>query len=172
MSNNGLEIVRRFQHILKAAAILWIGSGIGLTYNVFLDKGIPLQTPTHYSMSDRINWNLHIKNMRVTVDEARRAVGCKDVVFIDTRSSASYAAGHIPGALNLPASQFRTHIWKFLKDLPKDLSIITYSTQIQSSVGLANLLVKEFGYSRVRVFYDGWTAWTWADYPVRKGHVP
>jgi len=40
---------------------------------------------------------------RVDVDEARRRVEAGLAVFVDVRRADAYAAGHIPGAVSVPA---------------------------------------------------------------------
>jgi hypothetical protein len=42
---------------------------------------------------------------RVPLTEAKTAYDSHQAVFIDVRSAESYAAGHIPGALNIPLAQ-------------------------------------------------------------------
>jgi thiosulfate/3-mercaptopyruvate sulfurtransferase len=42
----------------------------------------------------------------ISVDEAAKLVGKKGVVFVDTRNYWKYAAGHIPGAVNLELYAF------------------------------------------------------------------
>ena len=42
---------------------------------------------------------------RVPLAEAKTAYDAHQAVFVDVRSAESYAAGHIPGALNIPLAQ-------------------------------------------------------------------
>ncbi len=160
--------------MLKAIAVLLIGSGAGFAYNAFSDAGIPLRTPGVISPSERIEWNLHVEDMRVTLDEAKRAFDRKDAVFIDIRTPGAYAAGHIPGARNIPVSSFELIIHHALADLPKDTRIIAYCSGIscRDSFFFAQLVIEEMGYTRTRVFYEGWNAWFWANYPTTKGGAP
>ena len=44
----------------------------------------------------------------VTADQVAQALGQKGVVILDARSPEEYAAGHIPGAINLPGDDWRT----------------------------------------------------------------
>jgi rhodanese-related sulfurtransferase len=41
---------------------------------------------------------------------------------IDVRSPDEYRAGHLPGALNIPADQLQEH----LADVPTDRPVVTY----------------------------------------------
>ncbi len=159
--------------ILKAVAVLLIGSGAGFAYNVFSDAGIPLRTPLNIPPSDKVDWNLHVEGLRVTLDEAKRAFDRKDAVFVDARHPRTYAAGHIPGALNIPLSADKASVQRVLGDLPRTTRIIAYCGGIscQSSLALARAL-DGFGYTRTKAFYGGWHAWFWANYPITKGVAP
>ncbi len=42
---------------------------------------------------------------RVSLPEAKTAFDNQQALFLDVRGSASYAAGHIPGAINIPLAQ-------------------------------------------------------------------
>ena len=42
---------------------------------------------------------------RVPLPEAKSAYDAHQAVFVDVRSAESYAAGHIPGAINIPLAQ-------------------------------------------------------------------
>lgn len=42
----------------------------------------------------------------ISVDEASKLLGRKDVVFVDTRNYWKYATGHLPGAVNLELYAF------------------------------------------------------------------
>jgi rhodanese-related sulfurtransferase len=158
----------------KAAIILLVGTGAGLIYNVFSPNGIPLRTPVQPSLSEQVSWSLRVEGQRVTLSDAKQAFERKEVAFIDARSPRDYAAGHIPGALNLPVSEFEAHSLELLKGMPKDARIITYCSgeQCQSSIALARMLIERLGYTRTQVFFDGWHAWNAAGYPFVIGDSP
>ena len=166
--------VRLWTLLGRPAAIALIGFGIGLAYNTFSSAGIPLKTPTKQSASEAMDWRLHVEGLRATLSEARRAFDRQETVFIDSRSPNAYRAGHIPGAHNLPVSQYWKYAEDVLRDLPKDAPIITYCSggSCQTSVKLAEALRKKYGYTNVRAFYKGWSAWIAADYPSVKGDAP
>jgi hypothetical protein len=42
---------------------------------------------------------------RVSLTEAKTAFDNQQALFLDVRSAASYAAGHIPGAIDIPLAQ-------------------------------------------------------------------
>lgn len=61
---------------------------------------------------------------RVSLDKAKEAFDNKTAVFVDVRDSASFANGHIPGAISIPVNDLSKH----LNELKQDAWIITYCT--------------------------------------------
>jgi hypothetical protein len=61
---------------------------------------------------------------RVPLVQAKAALDARSAVFIDVRSTASYAGSHIPGALSFPL----TDIESLLGELDPNQWIITYCT--------------------------------------------
>lgn len=110
--------------------------------------------------------------LHVNLSTAKQAFDSQDVVFIDARSSSEYSAGHIPGALNVPPSDFSRS--KALATLKPNQTIITYCSgeACQSSIVLAEMLIGVRGQINTRVFFGGWEAWRAAAYPVATGNSP
>jgi hypothetical protein len=61
---------------------------------------------------------------RVSLTDAKAAHDAGTAVFVDARPQSSYASGHIPGALSIPADQLPQR----LGELNKSSWIITYCT--------------------------------------------
>lgn len=61
---------------------------------------------------------------RISVEDFRGKFDAGNVVVIDVRDSTSYAAGHIPGAMNIPFAS----IQGFTDLIPKGKEIVTYCT--------------------------------------------
>lgn len=59
---------------------------------------------------------------RIKAEEVRELLKKEQAVLVDVRGEASYEAGHIKGALNIPYSDIRERA----KELPRDKKIITY----------------------------------------------
>jgi len=83
-------------------------------------------------------------------------------LFVDVRPAAEYAAGRIPGAINLPADE----IGRRWETLPKDRTIVLYESGHSSgdicAAGRATgraLLEHGFDFSRVKVYHDGLAGW-------------
>ena len=90
-------------------------------------------------------------------------------LFVDVRPANEFAAGHIPGALNIPMDDFNQH-WS---RLPKDKTIVLYEGGQGSgdicAAGRATgriLLEQGFSFGQVKVYQDGLAAWQKAGFPL------
>ncbi len=61
---------------------------------------------------------------RISLEEAKAAFDDGAAVFVDVRSEAAYAEGHIPGALSIPLAELESR----LGELDPAQWIITYCT--------------------------------------------
>ena len=109
---------------------------------------------------------------RITVEDLRQMIDKgEDLVVVDTRDSASYAAGHIKGAINIyynPTAD-PTERQMMLIALPMEKLIVTYCdcTDDANSAQLADEIYK-LGYDRdkVKVLSGGSLRWVELKYPV------
>ncbi|MCI0531387.1 MAG: rhodanese-like domain-containing protein [candidate division Zixibacteria bacterium] len=168
-----------FDKILKQA--LWIvlfACVVALGYNLFSPKGIPLIG----------NWEPKVLESGVTVPpsytpeedapvislaQAYAEFNTGQAIFLDSRKTEEYQAGHIPGALQLYLEEFDTQ-YELVKDrLPKDSQIIAYcgGDECELSLFVARNLKAE-GYTNLKVFFGGWKEWQEAKLPVTKGEKP
>jgi rhodanese-related sulfurtransferase len=94
-------------------------------------------------------------------------------VFIDSRSRPEYTAGHIPGALNLPAGELKNArktppggSLSTALSFPEDQVLVVYCEggDCQTSVSLAKL-IHERGYTDIRIITGGWAEWVAAGLP-------
>ena len=93
--------------------------------------------------------------------------------FLDARSPADYAAGHIAGALNLPVEDFEDHFPQIAPMLTPETTIIAYCDG--QDCDLSRQLVaklRDLGYHNVRHLVNGWTAWHAADQMTHTGDQP
>lgn len=89
---------------LVASLVIVLGGGV---------LGEP--TPTvHLLSNDQVQ--------RVEVQEAKAAYDSGKAIFLDVRSSDAFAAGHIPGAINIPLGEIEAR----MSELDPDDWIITY----------------------------------------------
>lgn len=87
-----------------------------------------------------------------------------DILVLDVRSTESFDAGHVPGALNIPLMDLAGK----LATLPKDKTIVTYCSTITCGLApKAALVLAEKGF-KVMEMYGGFATWTENGFPVEK----
>jgi rhodanese-related sulfurtransferase len=93
-----------------------------------------------------------------------------DPVMVDTRSEEAFKKLHIIGAVNLP--------WKKVIDepakLPRNRILVLYgdSADDVSSGDVANQLIREWGYTEVKVLKTGLNGWICQDFPTEGDTTP
>jgi rhodanese-related sulfurtransferase len=98
---------------------------------------------------------------------AEAAVGASDLaarieagsapLVLDVRAQEEFAAGHIPGAVNIPHDALADRLDE-LQTAPAD-EIIVYC-QSGRRAGLAESTLREHGYSNVQDLSGHWAGWT------------
>jgi len=106
----------------------------------------------------------------------RRMQGAEGLLFIDSRSPEDFAAGHIPGALNVPLERVqrpgKTEAgtdWAGMPDFPRAQTLVIYCEggDCQASISLAKI-IHDRGYPDIRIFAGGWAEWTASGLPEEK----
>jgi rhodanese-related sulfurtransferase len=113
---------------------------------------------------------------RISVEDVKKKVDRddKDFVLLDVRDGASYAAGHIKGAVNIyyDATGDPMNRQMILMALPMDKLIVTYCdcTDDASSGAVADELINTLGYDRdkVSILSGGSLKWVELKYPMVK----
>jgi rhodanese-related sulfurtransferase/DNA-binding transcriptional ArsR family regulator len=104
----------------------------------------------------------------VTFKELRRLMREDDVTVVDVRPAEEYKAGHIPGALSIPAPELKRR----LRELPKSREVIAYCRGRYCVYSLdAVTLLRKHGY-RARRAHEGLPDWRAAGLPVEIGATP
>ena len=131
------------------------------------DPNDPLQMPADLGGTEIPDVGRPIE---ITVKTARGLVDSKGAAIIDAREAADYAAGHIPGAVNLPFDEVITDPVRLEAFDPKGKPILVYcgGATCELSMKLGYELVR-LGKKRVLVYTGGWPEWTAMGYPVEKG---
>ncbi|MGD0016309.1 MAG: rhodanese-like domain-containing protein [Verrucomicrobiia bacterium] len=151
--------------LLQAVILTLASAAMGLLVNAFSPKGIPLIRPPKLQLRDQD---------RIPLAEAKELWDSGTAFFLDARTPADYAAGHIALAHNLPVEQFDQYFPKMSAMLSPDSEIIVYcdGDQCDLSHSLMTLLRERGKYVHVRVLFNGWTAWRKAGFPTTKGAEP
>ena len=106
----------------------------------------------------------------ITLAEATKYVESRAAIFVDARSAQRFSMGHIPGAMNVPSSDFDRGFERNAPRLPKDGKIVVYceSASCDQAEDVANKLLQK-GYRKVLHFKDGWLVWEFSDQVQEKG---
>ena len=98
-------------------------------------------------------------------DELTERITAGDVVVVDVRPSAEYAAGHIAGALSIPIDDLADHV----KSLPTDVDVVAYCRGPYCVFADdAVRLLRRRGRAARRL-EDGFPEWRGAELPVEVG---
>jgi rhodanese-related sulfurtransferase len=89
--------------------------------------------------------------------------------WVDPRTEAQFASGHIPGAINLPYASVRADHERLLKGIPL---IIVYGSDYNDpvAIGMSKTLM-ELGHDDVRTLRGGLREWTAAGYELETSAV-
>ena len=111
--------------------------------------------------------------VQVTVTQVREFVDKKSVVIIDAREATEYAAGHIPGAMNMPFDEVITDTARLeaFDQHGKPILIYCGGVTCELSMKLGYAFVAA-GKEPVLVYTGGWPEWTAMQYPVEQGAKP
>lgn len=99
--------------------------------------------------------------------ELAERIEAGDVIVVDVRPTAEYAAGHVPGALSIPVEQLAER----LRSIPRDLEVVAYCRGPYCVMADdAVRLLRRRG-RRARRLEDGFPEWRRAALPVQTGTV-
>ncbi len=108
-------------------------------------------------------------DVTASVDDVRSRMGQHDVILIDARSAADYAAGHIPGAVSMSPPENLTNHGLSIGDIPTSLGAaglsgsaryICYGEGADSdAAAFVFWLLEAGGAERVQVLDGGYDAW-------------
>jgi NADPH-dependent 2,4-dienoyl-CoA reductase/sulfur reductase-like enzyme/rhodanese-related sulfurtransferase len=76
------------------------------------------------------------------------------VTVLDVRAKSEYAAGHVPGAVNVPIEELRSR----LDDVPKQKPVVTYCAVGQRGY-ISERILKQHGWNDIRNLSGGFRSW-------------
>lgn len=95
----------------------------------------------------------------------------KEALYVDARNANEFAAGHITGAVSLPAGTVDTRLPLFISSVAPTTMLVVYCNgyDCHDSRDLGAKLMKA-GYRAVYVFEGGYPEWRDAGYPTEGGN--
>ena len=102
----------------------------------------------------------------ISQSDLQAAIASKSAVLLDANGTASYQAGHIPGAID-----FAAHKAELAKLLPADKGtlVVAYCANVNcAAYKLAAGAAQDLGYTNVKHFAPGIEGWKQSGAPVEK----
>jgi len=136
---------------LATAVLLW-----AITYHFANDEGF-LAHPDATAAIQQAHLDSFLP--KLTERQVRKLLNT-DTVFIDARIPTDFEAGHLKGAINVPANTCQDEHQKAMADVAKDARIVIYcqSAGCPFAKKVAIKLITD-GYSNVSLFKDDWQKW-------------
>jgi rhodanese-related sulfurtransferase len=89
------------------------------------------------------------------------------LMLVDVRTPQEFAAGHVPGAVNIPYDQVASH----LAEIPRDEDVVVYCHSGRRA-GLAGETLEKAGYKRVLHLQGDMQGWQKDGRPVEASAKP
>jgi len=106
------------------------------------------------------------ENMYVSsVDLFKALQSKKKMILLDTRVPSVWQRAHIEGAIPFP---YYTDLADKVKDLPKDVQIVGYCSCPRAATEHVVKQLREMGYDKSAVLYEGIFGWMNLGYPVMR----
>jgi rhodanese-related sulfurtransferase len=93
-----------------------------------------------------------------------------DFVLVDALAPMSFAASHLPGAINLMPGWVDDRARRRIPDFDTEIVVYCLGSDCDSSVKVANRL-SGLGYGNIRHYAEGMDDWRKADLPLEGGRV-
>jgi rhodanese-related sulfurtransferase len=143
--------------LFQAALLLLVGILLGSAINSLRHDG--LAWVGHFSPPET-----GASVLPITITEAWRDYQKGLVQFVDARSPSEYAAGHLPGAVNVPAEGAEAQAGRIKLPAGRMLVIYCSDPACPRSAELASVLDRQ-GMKGLRVMPEGWAGWYDAGLP-------
>ena len=116
----------------------------------------------------REDWARHVETAAnaagmplVTLAETQAIVAKGTHILLDARSLDAYAAGHLPGAMSLPADAMEQQFPQFAGVLDANSPLLVYCSGIECDESLRlGTFLHEQGFTNVVLFAAGYAAWS------------
>lgn len=174
---SGLSVAntsQHLQHLRQAGLVSTRKEGLHVYYRLSGDDVVQLMSAlrrvaeTHMAEVDRlVDTYLTVKDSLEPLPAQELLSRARDglVTVIDVRPPEEYAAGHLPGAVNIPLADLEQH----LANLPDDTEVVAYCRGPHCVLAYdAVAQLRKEGY-RARRLQDGFPEWKEAGLPVETG---
>jgi rhodanese-related sulfurtransferase len=105
----------------------------------------------------------------INLEEAKRLLAMKGVVFADARSKVEWDQSHIPGALPVPLNEFDKYYDLNKGKFQSAKVIVAYCHGVGCHLSdRACMMFQGKGHKNVVNFYAGWPAWSEAKLPTEQ----
>jgi rhodanese-related sulfurtransferase len=102
----------------------------------------------------------------VSAADVKSAIDKKEkAVYLDVRDPGEYAAGHLPGAINVSRGTLEFNVWKAIPD--QNAKVIVYCKTAGRST-LATKTLNDLGYKNAVLMDAQFEDWIKAGYPVER----
>lgn len=120
MKKTKKKAARRAAQNNSLIPMILIGAGVVLILAVLVWQGV-----TNSPANTANQGNIPFPDVRrVTLADSKAALDQQTAIFVDVRDPATYELAHIPGAINIPATEVDAR----LNELDPNAWIITYCT--------------------------------------------
>ena len=156
-----------FKTFLQAAVLALIAVAAALAFNNFRAQSLPLIAD--WSPEARLKTATG-DSLVLSAEQAWEFHLAREALFVDARSPQLYTEGHIAGALNVPWQDVDQYLDSFFKKVTDRKAIIIAYCDGESC-SLSHELVKmlrDQGYTDLKVLSNGWTLWQQNQLPVEK----
>lgn len=154
--------------ILGALAIVMASAALGVAVNHFSPNHLPIMERSTVALRPRPPGMA-----RIDLEQAKAAFEAGNALFLDARDPQKYAAGHIPGAHNLPAERFEARFLELAERIERAPQVIVYceSEDCGEAEEVAQRLTESYRGTTL-ICSAGWNGWERAGYPTTKGEQP
>ena len=154
--------------VKNLASVVLIAVIVAVLYNNFSGRGIPWFAKVNTEgPRPRLVVSSSVAAINYIELPEARAKYEAGIAFLDSRTEEEYKAGHVSGAINVPAALEPEQITALLASHAKDAELVIYcdGEECGASTTLGGKL-QRLGYSKTHVFFGGWTAWKNAQLPT------
>lgn len=152
---------------IKQMLILLAGSSLAAFGMWFQQED---RLPLNYAWGDHVEQTAQAKGMATaTLEEAKIIVDSFSHIVLDARKTSDFEAGHLPGAMSLPLTEFDAAFSGIAPLLTPEQPVMVYCSgkECDESIKLGETLIAA-GYTNITLFAGGMIAWQEAGFEAQR----